>query len=833
MNNVIEELKQRLSAKTAKIRRYEQRIEQYKQNRMFRYDQKRVYQSFSGDNHREEVKPDAQLCTAFWRDIWGNEKYHNKSAEWLKDLRAEKDSVQQENVVITKSLVKAQCRKIPNWKAPGPDGVQGYWIKTLTALHDRIASQMNDMINNGVAVPNWMTYGKTYLCQKDQSKGNAVDNYRPISCLPVMWKLLTGVLAGQMYAFLDEHNILPQEQKGCRKKSSGTKDQILIDKMILQDCKQKHKNLAMAWVDYRKAYDLVPHSWILECLELAGISENIKNFIDNTMKKWTTELTSCGEFLGKFSINRGIFQGDSLSPLLFVVCMIPLTKILRKIKAGYVIKDGNLKVNHLLFMDDLKLFGSSEREIDSLVKTVQGVSTDIGMEFGIKKCGVVIMKRGKLSSTDGIVLPNGETIKEVEKDGYRYLGILELDKLKEKEMKDKLKREYLRRTRLILKSKLNGRNIIRAINTWAIPVLRYGAGLLKWTKEELECLDRRTRKLLTMYKVLHPKSDVARLYVPRHKGGRELISCDTCIKSEENRLGWYVKQSNELMLKVVSTKGVIKTEEAVRPEDFKQMLINEREHAWKEKRMHGQYAREVDESVDKDKTWGWLKNGGLKGCTESLICAAQDQALRTNYVKHHIDNTAESPLCRLCGEKGETVSHIVSECKMLAQREYKRRHDTIARKVHWALCGEFGLGRTSKWYEHKPEGVIRKGSIKVLWDFTIQCDHEIEARRPGIVLVNEELKECKIIDVAVPWDSRIRSKEREKIEKYGDLKREVAAMWGMKKVIVIPIVVGALGAVSKELDKYIEKIGITLNIGHVQNTAILGTARILRKVLET
>ena len=79
-------------------------------------------------------------------------------------------------------------------------------------------------------------------------------------------------------------------------------------------------------------------------------------------------------------------------------------------------------------------------------------------------------------------------------------------------------------------------------------------------------------------------------------------------------------------------------------------------------------------------------------------------------------------------------------------------------------------------------------------------------------MVNEELKECKIIDVAVPWNSRIRSTEREKIEKYGDLKREEAAMWGMKKMIVIQIVVGALGAVSKELDKYIEKIGITFNI---------------------
>ena len=112
--------------------------------------------------------------------------------------------------------------------------------------------------------------------------------------------------------------------------------------------------------------------------------------------------------------------------------MIPLTKILRKIKAGYVFEDESLKVNHVLFMDDLKLFGSNERELDSLVKTVQGVSMDVGMEFGIRKCGVVIMKRGKLSSTDGIVLPNGETIEEVEKDGYRYLGILEIDKFKER-----------------------------------------------------------------------------------------------------------------------------------------------------------------------------------------------------------------------------------------------------------------------------------------------------------------------------------------------------------------------------------------------------------------
>ena len=80
-------------------------------------------------------------------------------------------------------------------------------------------------------------------------------------------------------------------------------------------------------------------------------------------------------------------------------------------------------------MDDWKIFGKSEREIESLVRTVQVISNDVAME-----CGVMVMKRGKLSNTYGKVLSNGETIKEVEKDGNKYLGILELGKLKEKEI---------------------------------------------------------------------------------------------------------------------------------------------------------------------------------------------------------------------------------------------------------------------------------------------------------------------------------------------------------------------------------------------------------------
>ena len=132
---------------------------------------------------------------------------------------------------------------------------------------------------------------------------------------------------------------------------------------------------------------------------------------------------------------------------------------------------------------------------------------DISMELGQKKCGVVILKKGKLFKFDGIHLPNQEIMKELDENGYTYLGILELDKRKEDKMKIKVTAEYKWRLRLILKSKLNGNNKIQAINTCVVALLRYGAGIINWKVDELKKMDTTTRKTLMVYGDLHPKSD--------------------------------------------------------------------------------------------------------------------------------------------------------------------------------------------------------------------------------------------------------------------------------------------------------------------------------------
>ena len=189
---------------------------------------------------------------------------------------------------------------------------------------------------------------------------------------------------------------------------------------------------------------------------------------------------------------------------------------------------------------------------------------------------------------------------------------------------------------VVCKSKLNGKNKINALNTWAISLMRYGAGILNWRVNELDKMDRKTRKILTINKEFHPKSDIDRLYVPRKKGGRGLISCKNCIASEENNLGWYVKNKVEPLLIAVKRQGTIKTDDAIEPKGYKTREKERFYNVWKEKRMYGQYLRDMD-GKDLQNSWKWLRSSDLKGCTEALICSAQEQALRTNNIKHFID----------------------------------------------------------------------------------------------------------------------------------------------------------------------------------------------------
>ena len=202
---------------------------------------------------------------------------------------------------------------------------------------------------------------------------------------------------------------------------------------------------------------------------------------------------------------------------MFVLALIPLSLILRKAKAACEFSGSKEEINHILFAD--------EKGLNLLNQTIRIFSKDIEMEFGIERCVMLVIEKRNIVKSVNMELPDGKSINSLQEDeSYKYLEVLEADRLSGEEIKLKIFKECFRRLIKILKSKLNNGNLVQGVNTWVESLLRYSAAFISWRTFELQAIDRKTRKLFTIYGAFHPKSDVDRFYKPRKDGGRGLIA---------------------------------------------------------------------------------------------------------------------------------------------------------------------------------------------------------------------------------------------------------------------------------------------------------------------
>ena len=203
-------------------------------------------------------------------------------------------------------------------------------------------------------------------------------------------------------------------------------------------------------------------------------------------------------------------------------------------------------------------------------------------------------------------------------------------------------------------------------------------GIVNWHQEELQKLDPKTRKLLTIHGQHHPKAIADRLYVPRKQGGRGLMQLEAAHAVEITKLVEYVDRKEDPLIQVVRThqhntgSAVLQTARCLKTEVQKETrkmdsTAEKTKERWYGKRMHGQLPRNLDEKlVDIEQSYRWLKSGDIKGEAESTIAAAQDQAISTNYFKNKILKEEFESKCRLCKQYEETIDHLTSGCPILA-----------------------------------------------------------------------------------------------------------------------------------------------------------------------
>eukprot|EP00794_Sanderia_malayensis_P000862 gene862-154_t len=317
----------------------------------------------------------------------------------------------------------------------------------------------------------------------------------------------------------------------------------------------------------------------------------------------------------------------------------------------------------------------------------------------------------------------------------------------------KFRKEYYRRIRLVLKTELNSKNRIEALNTLAVPVVQYSFNILNWKMDEIRQMDTKARKLLTSNRMHHPKADVDCLYLPRRNGGRGIINLETAYKTSTIGMATYLSVSKDWMINLVhqheqSNKLFSINKEgrkyerefefvdnfdrndelpATKQAKSSKLGMKQATERWNQKSLHGKYplcCQQAD--VDQAATHQWLRCSGLEAETEGFILAAQNQSLFTRNYQENILKNGANEKCRT-----------------------------------------------------------------------------IQANRPDVIIKDFKEKTCFLIEISVPCDQNIAPKEFDKLSKYKDLEIEIQKMWS-PKAITVPVIVGALGMIKKKTQKHVD-----------------------------
>ena len=224
-------------------------------------------------------------------------------------------------------------------------------------------------------------------------------NYRPIACLNIMYKLFTSCLNLFLTNHVHFNNIITPKQAGGKRGVWGAREQLLENKNIIKEVKSLRRSLTTVWLDYKKAFDSVPHSWLIYALKLAKVPLDIISAISNLTNCWYTILNLQGKneslMLEVIRFLKEMFQGNSISVLPFVLALNPLSFMLRKEKGYLLGKRKIVKHTHKLFVDDLKLFATNRATLMKQLNIVTTFSEDIGMKFGDKRAYLQIEKEVK------------------------------------------------------------------------------------------------------------------------------------------------------------------------------------------------------------------------------------------------------------------------------------------------------------------------------------------------------------------------------------------------------------------------------------------------------
>ena len=794
---------ERILVFTKKIEMHQKRKEFSKQNLSFELYRRKFYRNLE---ETEVVKHQVAVTEIkdFWQTMWTKREDESNSFDFEKYLAEHLCGEEPLDVFPSFEEFKEVVKWLPNWKAAGPDGIFNFFIKKLESLHQPLYEVTKKICLENQNESEWFYKGITYLIPKGiPSKGS---DFRPITCMSNLYKLTTKCVTKVIQEIVENRDLLAENQLGTVRMVQGAKEQALLNIAINKSYGNKLKT---AWIDVKKAFDSVDHIYLIKCLEKYNFPLWIYKFLKDIISKWKLSIRSGKDEILLKSVERGILQGDSLSPLLFVLCIDPLSRQLNGMhqKVNVPTESGMYITNHLLFVDDLKLMAENDEVLKQLMRETNGFFKAIGLEINKDK-----------SATNTETCAEDATILEGTQS-YKYLGIIETANSSiSKESFEKVRNEIIKRTKRLCETKLNAKNLFKSINEHAVSVINYHIGVLKLEPSDFKAIDDDIRKVLMDYKIHLQPADKERLYLPRVQLGRGICNIEhksehmllelnktlerSSIASLRRAAILKVEKDNSTHLALINSYLIAKYKinESSTSKNLCEAQIKTLLADIKAKQCHERLFRVCDhELADVKDSAIWLTKGNMKPRDEGAYCFLQDRNIFFG----------EKVQCPHCRAAMKTVDHLATKCDRMLGHDYTRRHNEVLKCIHLTLCNKYGLKSSRKLRSHSVQEVVANENVEIRVDTRIKTDIKIQHNRPDLFVYDKKRKEITLIEVGITNLDLLTQVENEKSRKYDLIANELTLSYKCK-VKIIPYVMTWEGLVTKYHKKHRDEIGISL-----------------------
>lgn len=845
-----------------------------------------------------EAEMDWSGVRKYWSKLFGEERKFRMIPEldkFAKDVKTMQDTLGTQPGSMSELTQEAVGEIVGNvlcqmrpWKAAGPDKIQAYWWKSLPAARDGLISLVYRGLKGSSRFPKWVPTGRVCLIPKVQVPKES--DFRPIALLNTCWKVYTAVLARLLTDTYSVNTVLfPEEQKAVRKGKIGCTEAHMIDRAVRIDAQYRKSSrrsaLIEGWVDFAKAFDSISHDYIRWFLERLEIPSNIRGIIATAMKAYKVELTVNGKVLGSTRVRAGVYQGDSLSPLMFCMCVAPISHALNRVADPYVSETqtngSSFRVGHLYYVDDLKVFTTSVAGMERALETVQEVGQAIGLWINPAKSAFHIARSDERPPSTIAGVPRLE-----DEDGYSYLGALQGGEASDRRLMTRIAQRLSEATEKVFATgDLTIGQYIRRINCEVVPKAEYlfrNIALGKKADGALALarrLDIALRKKLVSKKARYAHAPVDRWYLKRENGGYGLRSMEEAYITSVIGAYAYLQTEPQLaQFRRVHEKFARRGKRTLRSEvdtlltsrimtpilfgddgtvTIAGTRLSSRQNVMKvlkrklQEELSEQRKREFlshckNTCLREDNLiLPWVKELGVS-CENARLGMAIDE------VNLFTVCGITDRKCVSCHADGESVQHVLNNCPAYLHSFIMLRHDAVARVVYEALCRLYGLETVP--YFVGPPAEVKNGRAAIWWDRLVKTRSAIFHRKPDIVLLKREnglVRKVTIIEVAVAWRSGIESQAELKRQRYTvngvrqedsrvlpyesgpNLAVDLEQQFGCP-VNFVPVVIGSGGEILPDL---LKPLRMTLGmdgrqfdvvVERLSRAAMLGSARLLK-----